>query len=284
MSHKKYKNWSGEIGLGVSLSSSNPIVIAGPCMFESWELGFEIGRILSQKCRSYDIGYVFKSSYDKANRTSAGTERGPGIEKGLSWLKKIREELSVPVITDVHTPEQAAQAGECVDMIQIPAFLSRHRALLMAAAKTSAVIQIKKGQWLSSENMWEAADFLSKEGNDRIVLVERGSCFGYNNLVVDFKNLVDMKRNGHAVVFDATHAVQLPGAGNGVSSGLRHMVQPLARAALAVGIDGLFMEVHAHPEKALSDSDTQLHIPTALSMIEDMARLRDAFHGTTKDR
>jgi 2-dehydro-3-deoxyphosphooctonate aldolase (KDO 8-P synthase) len=266
-------NWDGNISHNITLSRKKPIIIAGPCMLESLSLGLEVGSFLKKKCEELKLPYVFKSSYDKANRTSVTSIRGPGLSAGLEWLKQIRQELNVPVLTDVHSSEQALEAGKYVDIIQIPAFLFKQRELLIAAASTGKVVQVKKGQWASPEEMLEIANFLEKCGNPKIILVERGSCYGYNNLVVDFRNLVDMHKEGHAVIFDATHAVQLPGAAGGKSSGLRHMVHPLARAAIAVGVEGIFMEVHKNPEKAMSDADTQLSMELAEKILDDIANL-----------
>ncbi|KAB8033771.1 3-deoxy-8-phosphooctulonate synthase [Fluviispira multicolorata] len=266
-------NWDGNITHEIRLSRKKPVIMAGPCMFENREIGFQVGSFLKKKCEQLNLPFVFKSSYDKANRTSANSVRGPGVKQGLEWLKELRQELNVPILTDVHSTEQALEAGNIVDIIQIPAFLCKQRELLVAAASTGKVVQIKKGQWATPEEMLEIARFLEKCGNSKITLVERGSCFGYNNLVVDFRNLVEMHKDGHAVIFDATHSVQLPGAGCGKSSGLRHMVHPLVRAAVAVGVDGIFMEVHPNPEKALSDADTQLHMQTAEIILEDIAQI-----------
>ncbi|APJ03558.1 3-deoxy-8-phosphooctulonate synthase [Silvanigrella aquatica] len=266
-------NWDGKIANNITLSRKSPIIIAGPCMLESLSLGLEVGSFLKAKCAELNLPYVFKSSYDKANRTSVKSVRGPGLHAGLEWLQHIRQELNVPVLTDVHSSAQALEAGKYVDIIQIPAFLCKQRELLVAAASTGKVLQIKKGQWATSEEMIEIANFLQKCGNPKVILVERGSCFGYNNLVVDFRNLVEMNKEGHAVIFDATHAVQLPGAAGGKSSGLRHMVHPLTRAALAVGVEGIFMEVHSNPEAALSDADTQLSMDLAEKILVDIANM-----------
>jgi 2-dehydro-3-deoxyphosphooctonate aldolase (KDO 8-P synthase) len=266
-------NWDGKITNNVTLSRKKPLIIAGPCMLESLSLGIEVGLFLKKKCAERNLPFVFKSSYDKANRTSLNSIRGPGIETGLDWLKQIRNELNIPTLTDVHSSEQAIEAGKYVDVIQIPAFLCKQRELLVAAASTGKVIQIKKGQWASPEEMLEIANFLEKCGNPKIILVERGSCFGYNNLVVDFRNLVEMHKENHAIIFDATHAVQLPGAANGKSSGLRHMVRPLVRAAIAIGVEGIFMEVHKNPEEACSDADTQLSMELALKILDDIASM-----------
>lgn len=266
-------NWDGSFAQNVALSPQKPLIIAGPCMFETRELGFKVGKFLKEKCEQLKLPYVFKSSFDKANRTSQNSARGPGLNQGLTWLSELKKELNVPVLTDVHSPEQALEAGKVVDALQIPAFLFKQRELLAAAASTGKVVQVKKGQWACSEEMIEVANYLAQCGNNKVTLVERGSNFGYNNLVVDFRNLVEMKKQGHAVVFDATHAVQLPGALSGKSSGLRHMVRPLVRAAVAVGVDAIFMEVHECPEKALSDADTQISMELACAILEDISKL-----------
>lgn len=261
---KYFGNWDGEICPGVAFSENKPVIMAGPCMLETRELGFKVAQFLKNLCQQRALPYVFKTSYDKANRTSSQSVRGPGLKKGMQWLFELKEELHVPILIDVHSPEQAIQAAQVADILQIPAFLFQQRELLAAAASTGKTLQIKKGQWASSEEMLEVARFVVNQcGNPKVTLVERGTNFGYNNLVVDFRNLVEMRKYNNAVVFDATHAVQLPGAGNGKSSGLRDMVPPLVRAALAVGIDGLFMEVHENPSQALSDADTQITMETA---------------------
>lgn len=266
-------NWDGKITDQVILSKKRPIIIAGPCMLESLNLGIEVCSFLKNICNKLNFQFIFKSSYDKANRTSASSLRGPGLESGLQWLTQIKNKFNVPILTDIHTAEQALIAGKYVDVLQIPAFLCKQRELLACAASTGKVIQIKKGQWASPEEMLDVANFLHKCGNSKIILVERGSCFGYNNLVVDFRNIIEMQKEGHAVIFDATHAVQLPGASNGKSSGLRHMVHPLSRAAIAVGVEGIFMEVHSNPTNALSDSDTQLSMELAETILCDIASM-----------
>lgn len=266
-------NWDGSISPHVQLNSRKLTVIAGPCMLESKELGFAVAEYMKTLCDELGFQYVFKSSYDKANRTSANTMRGPGLEQGLDWLAEIKEHFHVPVLTDVHTPNQALEAGKVVDIVQVPAFLSDQKKLLQACAESQKTIQIKKGQHSSPEQLLACADFIAAQGNSKILLCERGTSFGYNNLVVDYRNLVLMRRSGYATVFDGTHAAQLPGAGQGQSSGLRDMVPSLCAAALAVGIDALFLEVHLNPEKALSDASTQLTFETAKSVLEQAHKL-----------
>ena len=266
-------NWNGHITEAVQISRNKLTVIAGPCMFESYELGLKVGTFLRDMCKRHNVNYVYKSSYDKANRTSKTTARGPGLDEGLSWLARIRTELAVPVLTDVHTPEQALEAGRIVDIVQVPAFLCQQRELLAACAATYKTVQIKKGQHTCSEDMLAAARYIYSLGNNRALLCERGSSFGYNNLVVDYRNLLEMRTENHAVVFDATHAAQLPGAGGGKSSGLRHVIPALASAAVAVGIDALFLEVHENPDAALSDASTQLTFAMAEQVIARAAKL-----------
>ncbi|MEN9528237.1 MAG: hypothetical protein RI932_110 [Pseudomonadota bacterium] len=269
-----YKHgWSGSFSDKLSLSPKTLTIIAGPCMFESKELGFAVATHMKALCAELGFNYIFKSSYDKANRTSGNTARGPGLEKGLSWLAEIRKQFDVPVLTDVHTPGQAREAAEVVDVVQVPAFLCDQKDLLKACAQSGKAVQIKKGQHTSPEQLLACADYIASEGNPKVLLCERGSSFGYNNLVVDYRNLVLMRRSGYATVFDGTHAAQLPGAGSGQSSGLRDMVPSLCAAAYAVGIDALFMEVHTNPEKALSDSSTQIDFITAEAILRRLKAL-----------
>ncbi len=266
-------NWTGEIHPHVRLSEQSLTIIAGPCMFEAKELGIEVASRMKALCAELGFNYVFKSSYDKANRTSGNTARGPGLEKGLLWLQELKTQLSVPVLTDVHTPLQAKEAGEVVDIVQVPAFLCDQKDLLKACAETGKTIQIKKGQHASPEQVIACADFVAACGNSKVLLCERGTSFGYNNLVVDYRNLVLMKRSGYATVFDGTHAAQLPGAGAGQSSGLRDMVPSLCAAAAAVGIHALFLEVHPTPEKALSDASTQVSFDMAEQILRRVREL-----------
>lgn len=265
--------WAGQIFPKTYLSSDILTVIAGPCMFETRELGFHVASHMKDLCASLGFQYVFKSSYDKANRTSGNTSRGPGLEKGLQWLADVRSELNVPVLTDVHTPSQAKEAAQVVDVLQVPAFLCDQKELLKACAESGKAVQIKKGQHTSPEQIVAAADYVAACGNSKILICERGSCFGYNNLVVDFRNVVLMQSSGYATVFDGTHAAQLPGAGHGQSSGLRGMVPSLCAAAAAVGIHALFLEVHPTPEQALSDASTQVNFTMAEQILKRVKRI-----------
>jgi len=245
------------VGVGpVVFSNTEPLsLIAGPCVIESEE------HVLRMALAIQEIAgrFVFKASFDKANRSSLTSYRGPGLAEGLRILGKVRQ-LGIPVLTDIHEPSQAASAAECVDILQIPAFLSRQTDLLVEAGKTGRAVNIKKGQFLSPGEFAHAADKVASTGNDKIILTERGSSFGYNNLVVDMRTLPRLAATGYPVVFDATHSVQLPGAGAGVSGGQPEFIEPLARAAVATGIAGVFVEVHDAPERALSDGANALRL------------------------
>ena len=233
-------------------------VIAGPCSLESWDLAYNTGSALKDIARELGFSYVFKTSYDKANRTSVSSFRGPGLEAGLSMLAELKRKLDVPVISDVHESNQCAAAGEVLDIIQIPAFLCRQTDLLIAAAKTGKCVSVKKGQFLSPQEVENILDKVTQEGNENVFVTERGTTFGYNNLVVDMRGIPIMQAFGKPVVFDATHSVQLPGAGGTVTIGQRQFVPTLAKAAVAAGCDGIFMEVHPDPDRAMSDGPNQV--------------------------
>jgi 2-dehydro-3-deoxyphosphooctonate aldolase (KDO 8-P synthase) len=229
------------------------ILIAGPCVIESEAIVLETATGIAKIAQELHIPYIFKASYDKANRTSISSFRGLGLSTGLKILKKVKEEVGVPILTDIHEVQDVAQVAEVVDILQIPAFLCRQTDLLCAAAKSGRVVNVKKGQFLSPWDMSNVVKKLEEAGTKNICLTERGSSFGYQNLVVDMRSLPVMRALGYPVIFDATHSVQLPGGGGTCSSGQREFVAPLARAAAAVGCDGFFMEVHPQPEEALSD-------------------------------
>lgn len=230
-----------------------PFLIAGPCALESEKLALEVGRSIKRLASSLGVPYVFKASFDKANRSSGTGYRGPGLEAGLKSLAKVRAELGVPVVTDVHESWQAAPVAQVADLLQIPAFLCRQTDLLVACAKTGKPVSVKKGQFVAPHNMIEAVKKIHGAGNQKVLLCERGASFGYNNLVVDFTGLPQMRKFGVPVIFDATHSVQLPGGLGSASGGRREYVESLACAAAAVGVDGYFFEVHPNPDKALSD-------------------------------
>jgi 2-dehydro-3-deoxyphosphooctonate aldolase (KDO 8-P synthase) len=253
-----------------------PFLIAGPCVIESEQLALETAARIAEITRSLNMPYVFKSSFDKANRTSITSFRGPGLSQGLEVLAKVKREVGVPVLTDIHTEAQAAEAGRVVDVLQIPAFLCRQTDLLIAAAKTGKVVNVKKGQFLSPQEMSNAVRKVEDCGNTKIVLTERGSSFGYNNLVVDMRSFPLLRSFGYPVVFDATHSVQLPGGGGTKSAGQREFVEPLACAAAGAGVDGFFMEVHPNPDEALSDGPNMVPLHQLKSLLERLLRICDA--------
>lgn len=240
-------------------SGESFFLIAGPCVIESEEHSLKMARAIKEIANKNGVPYVFKSSFDKANRSSHTSHRGPGLDAGLAILKKVREEIGVWVTTDIHESSQAEAVGKVADIIQIPAFLARQTDLLTAAAKTGKIVSVKKGQFMAPWDMKNVLEKLKNGGAKEILLMERGSSFGYNNLVVDMRSFPIMKSLGVPVVYDATHSLQLPGGGEGgkVTAGMREYIPTLAKAAVAAGIDGLFMEVHDNPEKALSDASTQ---------------------------
>ncbi|MGC4096216.1 MAG: 3-deoxy-8-phosphooctulonate synthase [Nitrospira sp.] len=253
-----------------------PFLIAGPCVIESEQLVMDTVGRAAEITKALGIPYIFKSSFDKANRTSITSFRGPGIEQGLMVLKKVKDHFGLPVLTDVHTEEQATEAGKVVDVLQIPAFLCRQTDLLIAAAKTGKVVNVKKGQFLSPTEMGNAVKKIEECGSRRIVLTERGSSFGYNNLVVDMRSFPIMRKFGYPVVFDATHSVQLPGGGGTKSGGQREFVEPLACAAAGAGVDGFFMEIHPNPDEALSDGPNMVPLHHLKALLERILRICDA--------
>lgn len=253
----------------VTFSNAAPIaLIAGPCVIESEEHV----RWISGRLRDLVGPFVFKASFDKANRSSVHSYRGPGMKEGLRILAEIRKQ-GIPVLTDIHEPGQADAASESVDILQIPAFLCRQTDLLVAAGRTGRAVNIKKGQFVSPADFSNAAEKIASTGNEQIILTERGSSFGYNNLVVDMRGLAIMAKSGYPVVFDATHSVQLPGAAGTASGGQPEFIAPLSRAAAAVGIAGLFVEVHEAPERALSDGANALHLDRLPELYEQMQRI-----------
>jgi 2-dehydro-3-deoxyphosphooctonate aldolase (KDO 8-P synthase) len=236
----------------ITLGGDRLVLFAGPCAAESYDICMETGTKVKELCAELGIEYVFKASYDKANRTSSGSYRGPSMDAGLEILSKVRKDLKVPIVTDVHESNQCAEVASVVDVLQIPAFLCRQTDLLVAAAKTGKPVKVKKGQFMAPEDMKYAVDKVRGEGNNNVFLTERGSSFGYHNLVVDFRSLPIM-RQYTPVVFDVTHSIQRPGGLGGKSGGDRQFAPYLAKAAASVGVDGFFIETHPNPEKALSD-------------------------------
>jgi 2-dehydro-3-deoxyphosphooctonate aldolase (KDO 8-P synthase) len=251
-------------------------LIAGPCVIENEKLCLQVAGALKQTCARLGIFYVFKASFDKANRTSAKSFRGPGLDEGLRVLAKVRAEFGVPVLTDVHTETQAAIAGEVVDILQIPAFLCRQTDLIEAATATGQIINLKKGQFLSPAEMGQVAEKARRAGAKKILLTERGTTFGYNNLVADLRSIPILKRSGFPVIFDATHSVQLPGGGGDKSSGQREFAPVLARCALAAGANGLFIETHPRPERALSDGPNMIPLAEMPALLRELLKVFNA--------
>lgn len=266
----------------VKIGPGQPLtVIAGPCQAESFEMCVEVGTAMKKRCAELGLGYIFKASFDKANRSSIHTERGPGMDEGLALLAKVREALGVPVTTDVHEPHQATAAGEVVDVLQIPAFLCRQTDLLVAAAKTGRAVNVKKGQFLSPAEMSNVVTKLTEAGCANQMLTERGTFFGYNRLVNDFAGLYDMMKLGWPVCFDVTHSTQNPGGGvGGMSTGGRPECAPtLAKCAVAAGVQALFIETHPQPAAAKSDAATMLPVTQVLGLLGELAALHEAVQG-----
>jgi 2-dehydro-3-deoxyphosphooctonate aldolase (KDO 8-P synthase) len=251
----------------LQLGGNRLVLFAGPCAAESYDICMETGLEVKKICADLGIGYVFKASFDKANRTSGNSYRGPSIDFGLDILARVRKELNVPVVTDVHESYQCAEAAAVVDVLQIPAFLCRQTDLLVAAARTGKPVKVKKGQFMSPEDMQYAVKKIRDEGNPNVFLTERGTTFGYGNLVVDFRSLPIM-RQYTPVVFDVTHSVQRPGGLGGRSGGDRQFAPYLAAAAAAVGVDGFFIETHPNPERALSDGPNMVPLPDMRAFVE----------------
>jgi len=246
-------------------------IIAGMCVIEGEEIFLEVGKHLKQICHELGFDFVLKGSFDKANRTSLDSYRGPGIERGLAILTKAKSQLGVRVTTDVHSVDQVESVANVVDIIQVPAFLCRQTDILVACGKTGLPVNVKKGQFLSGSDMSHVAAKLRAAGAQEIFLTERGTTFGYNNLVADMRNLVTMRQNGVSICFDATHSVQRPGAAGGASGGDRELAAPLARAAVAVGVDALFFEVHPSPSDAKSDSATAIQLSEVSEFLRGIA-------------
>ena len=253
-----------EIGAGNQL-----VLMAGPCVLESLERCLFIGRTIKDITSRLGIPYIFKASFDKANRSSFNGFRGPGMEKGLVMLQKIKDELQVPIVTDIHEPHQAGPVAKVADILQIPAFLCRQTDLLYNAAQTGKVINVKKGQFMAPNDMRNVVDKLHEGGCSQMLLTERGASFGYNNLVVDMRSFPIMRSFGYPIIFDATHSVQLPGGAGTSSAGNREYVEYLTRAAIGCGVDGVFMEVHDNPEEALCDGPNSLYLDKLEDLLKD---------------
>lgn len=251
-------------------------LIAGPCVIESEKLCLQVAASLQQTCARLGIFYVFKASYDKANRTSIGSFRGPGPRGGLKVLARVRDQLNVPVLTDVHTEAQAVAAAEVVDVLQIPAFLCRQTDLIVAAAHTGRILNVKKGQFLSPQEMGQVVEKARSAGAKRILVTERGTTFGYHNLVADMRSIPILRRFGFPVIFDATHSVQLPGGGGDKSGGQREFAPVLARSAIAAGANGLFIETHPRPDAALSDGPNMIPLGQMAALLKELLKIFDA--------
>jgi 2-dehydro-3-deoxyphosphooctonate aldolase (KDO 8-P synthase) len=258
-----------EITLGsLRLGGGNPLfLIAGPCVIESEKHARMMAEKVAKIAADAAVPYIFKASYDKANRSSVKAFRGPGLKEGLRILAKIKSELKLPILTDIHDASQAEAAAEVCDVLQIPAFLARQTDLLIAAGKTGRIINIKKGQFLSPWDMGNVAEKVASAGNTKIILTERGASFGYQNLVVDMRSFPIMQRTGYPVVYDVTHSVQLPGGQGHASGGQPQFIEPLARAGVAAGVDGIFLETHDNPAAALSDGPNALPLSELLSLL-----------------
>ncbi len=248
-------------------------LLAGPCVIESENLTMQIANTIKKITEKYNIEYYFKASFDKANRTSLYSYRGPGLTEGLNILQKVKENIGVNIITDIHEPSQAESVAQVADIIQIPAFLCRQTDLLVAAAKTGKIINIKKAQFLAPWDMNNVIKKVKESGNNQIMLCERGTMFGYNRLIVDMTSIIELKKFGYPVVFDATHSVQKPGGKGDCTDGNREYIEYLAKAAVAVGADAIFMETHPYPDKALSDGPNMVPLDKLEKMLENILKI-----------
>jgi 2-dehydro-3-deoxyphosphooctonate aldolase (KDO 8-P synthase) len=254
------------------------VLIAGPCVIESQSHAIDTALAVRDIAVRAGVQYVYKVSYDKANRTSGRAFRGPGLQEGMRILAHVRAAAGVPILTDIHEPSHAARAAEVADILQIPAFLSRQTDLLVAAARTGRVVNIKKGQFLAPADMRHAIDKVVAAGNARVIVTERGFTFGYNNLVVDMRAFPVLRELGHPVVYDVTHSLQLPGAGDGVTTGQAQFIQPMASAGVAAGVDGVFLEVHERPDAAKSDAQNALRLDRLEPLLQRLVRIHAISH------
>ncbi len=258
----------------VTFGTGHPLAfILGPCVIESEAHAIDIGVAVADVARRLGVPVVFKASFDKANRTSIASYRGPGLTEGLRVLAKVKARTGLPILTDVHEVSQVAPAAEVADILQIPAFLSRQTDLLVAAAKTGSVVNVKKGQFLAPRDMRHVVAKLTDSGNTRVLVTERGASFGYNNLVVDPRAFPMLRELGYPVIFDVTHSLQLPGAGDGITAGLAQYIQPMAQAGVAAGVDGVFMEVHEEPSRAKSDAANALRLDLLEPLMQRLVAL-----------
>ena len=259
-----------------SSKANNFFLLAGPCVIEGEEMALDIAEKMVKITSQLDIPYVFKGSYRKANRSRIDSFTGIGDEKALKVLKKVRDTFGIPVVTDIHAAEEAAMAAEYVDILQIPAFLCRQSDLLIAAAKTGKVVNIKKGQFLAPEAMKFAAQKVIESGNDQVMLTDRGTTFGYQDLIIDYRGIPKMQETGCPVILDITHSLQQPNTTSGVTGGLPHLIETVAKAGIAVGVDGIFMETHQNPSVAKSDGANMLPLAQVESLLEKLVRIRQA--------
>ena len=255
------------------------LLIAGPCVIESESHAIDTALAVRDIAERAGVQYVFKASFDKANRTSLSSFRGPGLAEGVRILKLVKERAKVPVLTDIHEPAQAMVAAEVADVLQIPAFLCRQTDLLVAAARTGRVVNVKKGQFLAPNDMRHAINKVTESGNQNVILTERGFTFGYNNLVVDMRSFPMLRALGYPVVYDVTHSLQLPGAGNGVTAGQAEYIVPMASAGVAAGVDGVFMEVHEEPSRAKSDAQNALRLDLLEPLLRRLVKIHDIARG-----
>ena len=259
----------------ITVGNSEIFLIAGPCVIESEDLVMEVAGKMKEITEKQGIKYVFKASFDKANRTSINSFRGPGLEKGLEILSRVKSKYNLPIATDIHEPWQCKEASKVIDILQIPAFLCRQTDLLIAAAETGKAVNIKKGQFLAPWDMKNVIKKFEEVGNPNIMLCERGTTFGYNNLVVDMRALLGMRKLGYPIVFDATHSVQIPGGQGETTGGNREYVYPLMRSAAAIGIDGIFAEVHPDPDNAMSDGPNMLRLDKIEEVLKSVKKFDD---------
>lgn len=260
----------------VSIGDGRIALLSGPCVIESRDHALFLAEKISRIANQAGFAYIFKASFDKANRSSGASYRGPGIDEGLAVLAEVKQKIGVPVVTDIHTEQQISAVAQVVDILQIPAFLCRQTDFILAAARTGKPVNVKKGQFLAPWDMKNVCDKIASVGNENILLTERGASFGYNNLVSDMRSLPVMREFGYPVIFDATHSVQLPGGQGATSGGQRQFIEPLARAATATGIDALFVETHNDPDNALSDGPNNLPLDRLAGLLDRLRRIDDA--------
>ena len=260
---------------GVTIGGRSLVLIAGPCVIESEAHAIETALALRDITRRAGVPLIFKASFDKANRTSGSSYRGPGLDEGIRVLGRVREAAGVPVLTDIHEPAQAAPVATVADVLQIPAFLSRQTDLITAAAKTGRVVNVKKGQFLAPLDMRHAIEKVTATGNHKVIVTERGFSFGYNNLVVDMRAFPILRSLGYPVVYDVTHSLQLPGGGDGVTAGQAEFIEPMACAGVAAGVDGVFMEVHQNPPQAKSDAQNALKLDLLPALLDKLVRIHE---------